>query len=460
MRTLARLARAVAAASIAGAALVLSGCGGHEARTLRMRTALDEGDSKAALAAVNEELEVKSSKDLPAEVVGDNALLVLDRASIQQSVLAFDDSKRDFQAADKAIDMLDLSKSSLDAIGTWVFSDSAGKYIAPPHEKLLINALNMLNYLETGDLSGAKVEARRLAVMTRYLRDVLKESDNGMLALGGVLAGFAFEKSGDTDEALRYYDEALAFGAYPALAPAVHDLLPRGNYSSPRLTALAQSGGGRGDTPSDPDAGDVLIVVGHGRVPHKIAERVPIGLALTLAAGHVHGPDVAAANKLAAQGLVTWINFPRLAPGQGAYATPSAQLDGRYLELSQVADVSREVRRAWERIEGRIIASAITRMIARYAAGSAVGAVGSAAGGKNGDLIGTLLSLFTQAALTAADTPDTRSWETLPARVVFGRARLPAGRHTVTLGARGWSRRQEFVVEKGAFKVVSLMALN
>jgi len=460
VRTLARLARAVAAASIAGAALVLSGCGGHEARTLRMRTALDEGDSKAALAAVNEELEVKSSKDLPAEVVGDNALLVLDRASIQQSVLAFDDSKRDFQAADKAIDMLDLSKSSLDAIGTWVFSDSAGKYIAPPHEKLLINALNMLNYLETGDLSGAKVEARRLAVMTRYLRDVLKESDNGMLALGGVLAGFAFEKSGDTDEALRYYDEALAFGAYPALAPAVHDLLPRGNYSSPRLTALAQSGGGRGDTPSDPDAGDVLIVVGHGRVPHKIAERVPIGLALTLAAGHVHGPDVAAANKLAAQGLVTWINFPRLAPGQGAYATPSAQLDGRYLELSQVADVSREVRRAWERIEGRIIASAITRMIARYAAGSAVGAVGSAAGGKNGDLIGTLLSLFTQAALTAADTPDTRSWETLPARVVFGRARLPAGRHTVTLGARGWSRRQEFVVEKGAFKVVSLMALN
>lgn len=457
MRALARLARAVAAASIAGGALFLGGCGGHEARTLRMRTALDEGDSKAALAAVNEELEVKSSKELPTEVVGDNALLVLDRASIQQSILAFDDSKRDFQAADKAIDMLDLSKSSLDAIGTWVFSDSAGKYIAPPHEKLLINALNMLNYLETGDLSGAKVEARRLSVMTRYMRDVLKESDNGMLALGGVLAGFAFEKSGDTDEALRYYDEALAFGAYPALAPAVRELLARGNYSSPRLTALAQS---TGDTPADPDTGDVLIVIGHGRVPHKIAERVPIGLALTLAAGHVHGPDVAAANKLAAQGLVTWINFPRLAPGQGSYATPSAQLDGRYVELSQVADVSREVRRAWERIEGRIIASAITRMIARYAAGSAVGAVGSAAGGKNGDLIGTLLSIFTQAALTAADTPDTRSWETLPARVVFGRVRLPAGRHTVAVGARGWSRREEFVVQKGAFKVVSLMALN
>lgn len=453
------LLRAGSCAALALAlALGLNGCGGHEARTLRMRTALDEGSPKAAIAAINEELEVKDSTELPKEVVGDNALLVLDRASVQQSVLAFDLSKKDFQAADKAIDMLDLSKSSLDAIGTWIFSDSAGKYVAPPHEKLLINALNILNYLETGDLSGAKVEARRLSVMTRYLHDVMKETDNGMLALGGVLAGFAFEKSGETDEALRYYDEALAFGAYPSLGPAVKDLLSRGNYTTPRLKALAE---GQPETkPEDAELGDVLIVMGHGRVPHKISERLPIGLALTFAAGHIHPGDVAAANKLALQGLVTWVNFPVLAPGQGAYSTPIAQLDGRYVELSQVVDISSEVRRAWERIKGQVIASAITRCIARFAAGSAVGAVGSAAGGKNGDIIGALLSLGTQAALTAADTPDTRSWETLPARIVFARMRLPAGRHTISLSARGWSRRQEIDVQKGAFKVVSLMALN
>ncbi len=436
----------------------LAGCGGHEARTLRMRTALDEGNPKEAITAIDEELEVRAAKDLPSEVVGDNALLVLDRASIQQSLLSFEDSKRDFQAADKAIEMLDLSKSSIDSIGKWIFSDSSGRYVAPPHEKLLVNALNILNYLETGDLGGAKVEARRLSVMTRYLHDVMKETDNAMLALGGVLAGFAFEKSGETDEALRYYDEALAFGGYASLGPAVKDLLGRGNYKSPRLVTLAQ--GQPEPKPEDADLGDVLIVMGHGRVPHKIAERLPIGLALTFAAGHIHPGDVAAANKLALQGLVTWVNFPSLAPGQGAYATPVAQVDGAYVELVQVVDVSHEVRRAWERIKGQVIASAITRTVARFAAGSAVGAVGSAAGGKNGDIIGTLLSLGTQAALTAADTPDTRSWETLPARVVFARMRLPAGRHTISLTARGWSRRQEIQLEKGSFKVVSLMALN
>ena len=62
--------------------------------------------------------------------------------------------------------------------------------------------------------------------------------------------------------------------------------------------------------------------------------------------------------------------------------------------------------------------------------------------------------------MTALDTPDTRSWETLPARVAVARVRLPAGRHRVAIDARGWARTQEVVVEKGSWQVVSLMALR
>jgi hypothetical protein len=47
------------------AALLLSpwlvGCGGHEARTLKMRTALDAGNAKGAIADINDELDVKSA---------------------------------------------------------------------------------------------------------------------------------------------------------------------------------------------------------------------------------------------------------------------------------------------------------------------------------------------------------------------------------------------------------------
>ena len=56
------------------------------------------------------------------------------------------------RAADKAIDMLDLAHNAGDSIGEYVFSGSSGRYEAPPYEKLMINTLNMLNYLETRDL--------------------------------------------------------------------------------------------------------------------------------------------------------------------------------------------------------------------------------------------------------------------------------------------------------------------
>src|SRR4029078_4025375 len=119
---------------------------------------------KGAIAAINKELEVDHDTDLPKELQGDNALLVLDRRTIRQSLAQFDRSETDFQAADKAIDMLDLSHNAADTIGKYMFSDSAGKYQAPPYEKLLINTLNMVNYLEQANLEGARVEARRLGV--------------------------------------------------------------------------------------------------------------------------------------------------------------------------------------------------------------------------------------------------------------------------------------------------------
>jgi hypothetical protein len=437
------------------ALLILEGCASHSERMLPVRTALDEGEPREAIALLNHEMDVKSDGDLPADLGGERALFVLDRASIQQSVAQYGPSRRDFEAADKAIDMLDLAHGAKDTIGEYVFSGSSGKYQAPPYEKLFVNTLDMLNYLELRDLGGARVEARRLAVMQKYIGDDLHENSS-VLGLGGFLAGLTFEASDQADEALRWYDEALEFAGFGALRDPVRLLLARGQYRSPRLRALE----GASDTPpptppGDAGQGEIVFVVGYGRVPHKIAERVPIGLALTWFAGALSPNDVAAANRLAAQGLVTWINFPTLGHEQGGYALPAASLDGRSVQLEEAVNVTHEVRAEWKKIEGKIIVSAITRMIARYAAGSVV----QAASGKN-DLIGVLLSLGTQATLTALDTPDTRSWETLPARVAIARVRVPAGKHTVRIDARGVIRNASVDVEKGGWAVVSLMALR
>ncbi len=447
----AALQRASAALALLSS-LWLVGCGGHEARTLKMRTALDMGNAKAAIAAVDEELDVDSPKKLPADIKGDNAILVLDRASIQQGLSEFPLSQRDFEAADKAIDMLDLAHNAGDSIGEYVFSGSSGRYQAPPYEKLMINTLNMLNYLERRDLGGAKVEARRLAVMQKYYRDKLERPENPVLGLGSMLAGFAYEQSGETEEALRYYDDALAFTGFRTLGESVRRLAARGQYRSPRITALLTEGS---KDPVSDDTGEVLFVVGHGRVPHKVANRLPIGLVLTLFASSLSPNDREAANRLAAQGLVTWVNFPSLAPGRGKYETPSCTLDGSAVTLDEAVDVDAAVREEWKNIEGKIIVSAITRLIARFAVGQGI----QAAAGKD-SVVGLVASLGAQATLTVLDEPDTRSWETLPARVAVARVRPPVGQHRVTLDARGWNRQQDFTVTKGSWQVVSLMALR
>jgi hypothetical protein len=468
--------RVAAVAAVAFGALValagLEGCASHSEFLVPMRTALDDGRPRAALGLLDHAMGVKSDAELPSNLDSDRALYVLDRGSVQQSVAQFAASKRDLEAADKAVDQLDIAHDAGDTIGEYFFSGSSGRYRAPPHEKLLVNTLDMLNYLETRDLDGARVEARRLAVMQAYIRDDLHEEDSTVLGLGAFLAGFVFEKSDRPDEALRWYDQALEFTGFRTLRGPVQTLLARGQYRSPRLREIEGGmgvgvGAGAappvpGATPSPPEdanaanQGDLVFVVGYGRVPHKIARRIPIGLALTLYSGALSPGNAAVANRMAVQGLVTWINFPSLADDDDdAFDVPSASLDGRAVPLERAVDVDREVRAEWKKIEGRIIASAITRLAVRYAAGTAVDL---AAGSHS--LLGALLSIGTQVTLTALDTPDTRSWETLPARVAIARVRVPAGHHLVRLDARGFVRNAQIDVDKGGWAVVSLMGLR
>jgi hypothetical protein len=177
-------------------------------------------------------------------------------------------------------------------------------------------------------------------------------------------------------------------------------------------------------------------------------------LALTFAALYLSPAQSSRANYLAAQGLVTWVNYPSLGKPHGQYDAPDFFLDDRQLPLEGMLAVDDEVRRVWKKHEGAVVASAITRMITRVVAGEATRRV------SGGGLLGALLSLGTQATLTAVDTPDTRSWSTLPARIAFGRVRVPPGRRVIRLRVRGVEKRQVVDVPKGGWAVVPLTVLR
>jgi hypothetical protein len=434
-------------------ALSLVACSSHSDKTRPIRTALDAAQPRQALALLNESLDVDSAKEIPDEVGGDNALLLLDRSMVLQSLGEYDFASRDLELSDKQIEVLDLSRGAGHELGKYLFSDDSGPYRAPAYEKLMINTMGMVNYLVRGELNGARIEARRLAVMQRYLSES-EGKGHALSAPGSYLAGFAFEKSGKADEALRYYDEALQAGSYASLSAPIRRLSERGGYRSPRIRAVLDAAPSGATANASADDGEILVIVNFGRVPPKVARRVPIGLALTYASGALSPTDHAQANALAAQGLVTWVNFPELGRGRGEYDAPGFSLDGHWMPIEGVLAVDLEAKRAWEDAKGTVVASAITRMVSRIVAGEAVRRT------TDDGLLGLLLSLGTQATLTAVDTPDTRSWETLPARVAFGRATVKPGKHVIDLLARGQRLRKTVDVPPGGFAVANLTVLR
>ncbi len=531
----------------AACVLVLAtlGCASHSRRTEEARSALDAALPAKALKLLNKELKVKSAQELPEKVAGKNTVLLLDRAMVLQMLGQHELSSRDLEAADKALEVLDFSRNALDDVARYTFSDSAGPYKAPAYEKLMVNTMNMVNYLQRGDLNGARVEARRLAVMQKYVKEH-EDPAFAMLGPGSYFAGFTFERSNKPQEALRYYDEALQYGNYTTLRDPVTRLSQRASYSSPRLerlmqgldptenpasdaepepdaaeedrsyrledtggmtfaldeawvhiaplaaksdeeepptaaftpptsaesttesaTAASASAAATDEEPPAPppppappsatvdDQGELLVIVSFGRVPAKEPRRIPVGLALTYASDALAPADVNRANELALQGLVTWVNFPAMGEPRGTWGRPTFQIDGRRQRLEGLIALDQEAYRAFEEVKGAIVASAITRMLARVVAGQAA----KQAGGDDSAL-GLLLSLGTQAALTAADTPDTRSWSTLPARIAVGRVRLPPGKYEVVLEARGYERWHEVTMKPRGWATASLTALR
>ena len=441
-------------------AFVVVACAGHSSRTLKVRVALDANRPKEALRLINLELDVKTANDLPVKVGGDNSLLILDRSMILQQLEMYELSSRDLQIADKEVEMLDFSRGTVDEIGKYMFSDDTGPYKAPPYEKLLINTQNMVNYLVRGDLNGARIEARRLAVMQKYLSDSESKAVS-LIGPGSYLAGFAFEKSDRPQEALRYYDEALQYESYPTLGPTIVDLAQIADYRTPRIEKILASA----RTPTDVEVehdegeiGEVLVIVNFGRVPALIAKRVPIGLALTYAAGAISAGKAATARSLAAQGLVTWVNYPEIGPSTGDNGHATVKVDAGLpavtsANVDDAMNVTHAVRAAWDEAKGAIIASAITRMITRIVVGQTTK---KAIGGTWGAIAG----LATQATMTAVDTPDTRSWSTLPARMAIGRVRLPPGKHKLVVSARGQKRNFSVDVQAGGWEAVNLTVLR
>jgi uncharacterized protein len=394
-------------------AAIAFGCATYSDRLRGAHEVAERDDWPAAEDRINAILGVDSRADLPKTGDSDRSLAVLERAVVLQAQGAWSESARDLSAAENELELIDLKLDTVGKIGSYIYSDSAKAYRASPLELVAISVLNMLNYLAMSDLSGAAVEARRYQVMRDYLDNMGLDLPRGRI--GAYLAGFIFERLGESERALRYYQDVI---------------------EQTKLRTLDEPIARRARRPG---SGEVLVVIGAGRTPIKVPQRIPIGAAVGIAGTSISGDP-----RVLEHSIFKVVVYPELRQVPSAVTGARVRIGDRDAQPELVTDIAAEMTREYEQIKPRIIAAALTRMIARAAVSEGAIAAGRKAGGA-GEVVGIVAGLGAEALLVGLDKPDTRSWTFLPGRVWVARVPVAPGAHEVVVQLEGAGLRERRV---------------
>jgi len=435
--------------------LLCAGCATYTDKIGAVYEAVDAGHYSAGIERLNKILAVESSEQTPEKWTATRSLAVLERAILLQAKRQYKWSARDLSAAEAELELLDLNPDAIGKIGKYIYSDSAQAYKTPPTERLAISALNMVNYLAMNDLDGAAVEARRFTVSRTYLESLEKKTAHG--AFGSYLAGFIFEKRGEPDRALRYYEEALDAGNLEILREPILRLSKVADYRGPKLREYlkelqaAPTGTTDANSPGAETDGEILILLGVGRVPYKVPKRIPVGAAIAMA-----GPAATGDTELLSRLALKMIVYPELVYRANVTTGAAVSMDGRKLPVEMLTNLSNEVTGEYDQMKPKVIAAALTRLIARAAAAEAARRLPR----KANDSTRSLAALAAEAALLALDKPDTRSWTLLPAHVCICRARVPPGKHELQVQLQGSTQETRSIqvdVPPGGFAVAAVI---
>ena len=380
-------------------------CGSYSDRTKASRIALLQGRTQQALESLDTELNESSNE-------GNDVLLHLERGLARQQFGDYRGSSEDFMLADERLEVIDYTSTPIKELGTYLYSDDSAPYKAMSVEKAFVNVLNLVNFLLLKEWSKAKVEARRLGVLESYWGENL--SDELKVELAG-LRRFV------------YWLTTFTYLVNEGEASAQKEA-ERGGISFPFPPSRAQ---GEKFSP-------VLIVSGAGMVPHKMAQRLPLGRALLYVGPSPHwtAEERSSLARIQAKGLVKWVNFTTLSPEVPALEE-HIQTGQMISKATAELGLSQLIRAHFQRAQPLLMTAAISRLITRALVG---GITESAAKAKSNGAVGLLVSLIAEGAMASADTPDTRSWSSLPSMLRLYWLWLPPGRHelNVSRGSRMW----------------------
>jgi tetratricopeptide (TPR) repeat protein len=406
-----------AALVVLAALAVAPGCATYTAKMTDTGVLYYDGAYDLALGELDE-LVLKASEE-------DIYLYLLERGKVRLAAGEFDSAIVDLQAAERRFDDIEGVVSVGDAISSTIVSDASTEYIPDPHERILLNTYLVLAYLGADDIAGARVERNRVI---RRLQDYLGTvTDEDLAPLDVPFARYVtavmYENEGKLDDARIEYSKVEDL--YPEAVPW------SSNSHMTELVVLTELG-------RAPVKVSVAIrgyfekrggeTYGYFTLPGDGGE-----MALPITSSLFSGKDVD-------YGRVFNFNFPEYVrmPRGAVYARPviDGVEAGTAVTLDDLEDTAMEA-------FGRELPSILIRAAVRtYLQLFIQKELDDGAG----EIAGVIAKIF-----TAAQTADTRSWQTLPSEVAVFRMEVEPGRHEVQM--RYYDARGVMIDQSGILEV-------
>jgi uncharacterized protein len=323
-------------------------------------------------------------------------------------------SNQQFESAKRLMEKLSAI-SIVEQTGSVVMNDTVKAYEGFGNEQLLIYAFEELNYLQSGQVEEAAVEARQFDIKQR----LVAEKDQAAAYLSGAfvryLNGMTYEEAGERDSARIDYRKAVdGYTAQSSIAgfgvpAALKDDLDRleNTHAKSRLDPVQKSEGIVVQSSEARNNGEVVFILHDGLGP-------------TLAESFVRianpDPQHGAA--------IMSIAVPKFVQRPVPVARFELSEDSQAASSELVEDVNAIARKSLDDRLPAITARAVARMVVKNSMAKKV----KNQGGDNGT--GALLmSIVSDVGAIVTERADTRSWSLLPGNILMARLVLPLGTH-------------------------------
>ncbi len=309
------------------------------------------------------------------------ALFLMERGLIYQANGKYEKSNRDFLEAARQIEKLETISISAQA-GSFLSNDLLLSYNGEPFETVLVHTYSVMNFLKMEKWEDALIECKR--ALKKLSRSSLPNSQ----PFTNYLAGICYEIMGEYDDARIEYKKVRK--ACPGIPFLQHDLK--------RISDMPK--------PCHKSEFICFIQIGKSPIKHPVEMFIPPDKRFVI-------PEY---QRREYRGRRTLVMAARICPPAGAGKAQASQSSKSYL----LTDLETLAKKTIRERTGREITREIARLAAKEKVSREIEERSSEAAA-NLARIGFML----------AESADTRSWQTLPAKLEIARLSLDAGTYDV-----------------------------